>query len=82
VLAVLSDGCQLFIEKWVPAFAMIYLSRHVSPIPCCSQYVLFVVPLAAGESDPIKKTPEEDPWVRSGTQVRVELQRWALSVGS
>eukprot|EP00878_Enallax_costatus_P000995 GHUV01001127.1.p1 GENE.GHUV01001127.1~~GHUV01001127.1.p1 ORF type:complete len:1156 (+),score=304.08 GHUV01001127.1:371-3838(+) len=22
-----------------------------------------------GESDPIKKTPEEDPWVRSGTQV-------------
>lgn len=23
----------------------------------------------AGESDPIKKSPEEDPWVRSGTQV-------------
>lgn len=24
---------------------------------------------SAGESDPIKKNPEEDPWVRSGTQV-------------
>jgi magnesium-transporting ATPase (P-type) len=22
-----------------------------------------------GESDPIKKNPEEDPWCRSGTQV-------------
>ncbi len=22
-----------------------------------------------GESDPIKKSPEEDPWCRSGTQV-------------
>lgn len=25
--------------------------------------------VCAGESDPIKKYPEEDPWIRSGTQV-------------
>lgn len=25
-----------------------------------------------GESDPIKKSAEEDPWCRSGTQVRQE----------
>jgi hypothetical protein len=24
---------------------------------------------SSGESDPIKKNPEEDPWIRSGTQV-------------
>lgn len=33
---------------------------------------------AAGESDPIKKNPEEDPWVRSGTQVRRVVLEYVL----
>jgi hypothetical protein len=34
----------------------------------------------AGESDPIKKNPEEDPWVRGGTQVGLGLvQRFQVS---
>jgi hypothetical protein len=35
--------------------------------------MLCVMLHCAGESDPIKKIPEEDPWVRSGTQVSSSL---------
>lgn len=35
----------------------------LNPCYCCAWC------LNAGESDPIKKSPDEDPWVRSGTQV-------------
>jgi len=35
-----------------------------------------------GESDPIKKNPEEDPWCRSGTQVRAGLTVCKLATSS
>jgi hypothetical protein len=39
-----------------------------SMVLTCAHIVWLCV--RAGESDPIKKNPEEDPWIRSGTQVR------------
>lgn len=55
------------------------LQRRVAASWWCERHIHTSVLAAwrqsAGESDPIKKNPEEDPWVRSGTQVS---QGWAF----
>lgn len=35
-----------------------------------------------GESDPIKKSPDEDPWCRSGTQASSRVEKGRKSVGA
>lgn len=69
---IVAPGCMAAAQVFLacrPSSATAVMNGMLGGQPDDSAFVCCVRLPCVGESDPIKKNPEDDPWVRSGTQV-------------